>query len=221
MMMTGYNMKKEAFTMIELVLVIVVLGILAAMAMPRLDRDLQQEAADTILSNIRYTQHLALTDDKHRFNDPTWQRAFWRISFENCSGGNIFLTVGTDMDGQGDIDLNEAALDPTNGKPMFWRNTLSCQPGDDLSSSSENIFVGKKNGVTAVTGAGSCAGVQYIGFDHLGRPHVGFTNSGIPDYSSYINTRCTFTFTMSSGPALVINIEPETGYSYIANQLGS
>ena len=214
-------MKRMAFTMIELVLVIVVLGILAALAMPRLDRDLQQEAADTILSNIRYTQHLALTDDKHRFNDPTWQRAFWRITFDNCSGGNLFLTVGTDMDGQGDIDSNEATLDPSNGKPMFWDNGLSCQSGDDLSASSENIFVGKKFGVTAINGSGSCNGVQYIGFDHLGRPHTGFTDSTIPDYSSYINTRCTFTFTMSSGPALVINIEPETGYSYIANQSGS
>ncbi len=220
-MRMGYNMKRMAFTMIELVLVIVVLGILAALAMPRLDRDLQQEAADTILSNIRYTQHLALTDDKHSFNDPAWQRAFWSISFENCSGGNIFLGIGTDMDGEGDTDLTEAALDPTNGKPMFWQNTLSCQSGDDLSSSSENIFIGKKFGVSAVTGGGGCAGVQHIGFDHLGRPHVSFSASSVPNYATYINNTCTFTFTMSSGPALIINIEPETGYAYISDQSGS
>jgi len=55
---------KSAFTMIELILVIVVLGILAALAMPRVDRDSRQEAADNILSAIRYTQHLALMDNK-------------------------------------------------------------------------------------------------------------------------------------------------------------
>jgi len=49
-------MKHSAFTMIELVLVIVVLGILAALAMPRLERDLRQEAKDNLLSAIRYTQ---------------------------------------------------------------------------------------------------------------------------------------------------------------------
>ena len=214
-------MKRNGFTMIELVMVIVVLGILAAFAMPRLDRDLRQEAADTILSSIRYTQHLALIDDKHRFNDPTWQRAFWKITFEQCSGGNIFLSVGTDMDGAGDIDLSEAALDPSNGKPMFWKNTLSCKAGDDLSASSENIFLGKKFGVIGVAGSGACQGIQHVGFDYLGRPHVGFSTSNEPNYATYNTSTCTFTFTMTSGPALVINIEPETGYSYIVGQSGS
>ena len=37
--MKGTPVKKPAFTMIELVFVIVVLGILAALALPRLERD--------------------------------------------------------------------------------------------------------------------------------------------------------------------------------------
>ncbi len=213
--------ERVGFTMIELVMVIVVLGILAALTIPRLDRDLKQEASDTVLSSIRYTQHLALTDNKHRFDTPTWQRAFWKFSVESCSGGDLFLSVGTDMDLQGDIDATEAALDPSNGKPMFWLNTATCAPGDDLTASSENIFLTKKYGLTAIAGGGSCAGVQHIGFDHLGRPHVGFSASNVPDYGSYINTQCTFTFTMSDGDTFTINIEPETGYAYISDQLGS
>ena len=62
--------------MIELVMVIVVLGILAVLAMPRLDRDLRQEAGDNILSAIRYTQHMALMDDVTNPNDNEWQKAF-------------------------------------------------------------------------------------------------------------------------------------------------
>jgi len=221
MTITKLNIKNNAFTMLELVLVIVVLGILAAVAMPNLDRDLKQEAADTILSGIRYTQHLALTDNKQKFNNPTWQRAFWKISFENCSGGGLFMGIGTDMDREGDTDLSEAALDPSNGKPMFWQNTSACSSGSDLSSASENIFLTKKFGVTAVAGSGGCTGVQHLGFDHLGRPHVSFSGSDIPNYASYVSNTCSFIFTMSDNTTVTINIEPETGYAYIANQSGS
>jgi len=214
----GLKMKKPAFTMIELVMVIVVLGILAALAMPRLDRDLEQEAADTVLSKIRYTQHLALLDNKHKFDEAQWQRAFWKISFENCSGGGPFIGIGSDIDYQGDTDLDEAALDPTNGKPIFWVNTDTCDPGDDLSAASEAIFLSKKFGITAVVGTGGCAGLKHIGFDHLGRPHVSFSTSNQPNYASYMNTQCTFTFTMSDSNTFAITIQPETGYAQIVGQ---
>ena len=79
-MKTQYKHKK-AFTMIELVFVIVVLGILAALALPRMDRDLRQEAKDNLLSDICYTQHLALTDNKTNPADPNWQSKLWKITF--------------------------------------------------------------------------------------------------------------------------------------------
>ena len=40
---------KKAFTMVEAVMVIVVMGVLAAVAMPRLESDRRQEAIDQIL----------------------------------------------------------------------------------------------------------------------------------------------------------------------------
>jgi len=211
---------KFAFTMIELVMVIVVLGILASLAMPRLDRDLKQEAADAVLSNIRYTQHLALIDNKHSFSNPQWQRAFWKISFESCAGGGVFLSIGTDIDYQGDTDRNEAALDPINLKPMFWTNTEACTNGGD-NTVSPDIFLTKKYGVTAVNGTQGCNGIQHIGFDHLGRPHVSFSASTTPNYSSYMNSVCRFTFTMSNSETFAIDIRPETGYANIVGQDGS
>jgi len=212
-------MKRSAFTMIELILAIVVISILAMMALPRLDRDLRQEAADSVLSNIRYTQHLALIDDKHKFNESSWQRAFWKISFEACSDGGIFVGMGTDMDYEGDTDKEEAALDPSNGKPMFWMNTSACKGGGD-STVSSNIFLTKKFGISSVVGTGGCGG-KHIGFDHLGRPHVNFTASTTPDSASYMKTACNFKFTLSNGDAFDISIQPESGYAHIVGQEGS
>jgi type II secretory pathway pseudopilin PulG len=213
--------------MIELVFVIVVIGIIAAVAIPRYDRDLKQEAADTVLSYIRYTQHLALRDFREQTLDRTiggvtrsaaqWQRSFWKITFESCSDGAIYIGVGSDKDYQGDTDRTEAALDPGNGLPIWWINTSPCKNGGDTTVS-PNIFITKKFGVTQVQGSGSCANLKHLGFDQLGRPHVSFSGSTAPDYSSYVTTACIYTFTMSDGDTFSITISPETGYSFITTQ---
>ena len=224
----GFKMKRMAFTTIELVLVIVVLGILSALAMPRLERDLKQEAADSILSNIRYTQHLALTDNKHMFNDAKWQQKFWRIVFSTCTGNDRYFMVGTDADMESSsnafFDQSEAALDPSTGKPLFWTNGQDCSSGGD-GTVSEEVFISKKYGITTVTSSGSCSNTAnsmgHIGFDNLGRPHYGFSSSTQPNYSSIITSKCIFTFTLSDGDTFSIDIEPETGYAYISDQENS
>ena len=205
--------------MIELVFVIVVLGILAVYAMPRLDRDRVQEASDAVLSNIRYTQHLALLDNKQKFDDNQWQREFWRIQFESCAASSgFFFSIGSDLDHDGSLDQSETALDPAESKPLFWTNTSSCSSGGD-GSVSENVFLSKKFGVSSVAGTGGCNGIQYIAFDHLGRPHTaGFTTSSVPNNTSYMNSQCTFTFTMENGDTFGITIQPETGYAQIVGQ---
>ena len=218
-------MRRLAFTMLELVLVIVVLGILASLAMPRLDRDVKQEAADSILSNIRYTQHLALTDNKHKFDKAKWQQRFWRIVFSTCTGDNRYFMIGTDdnMESSSNafFDQSEAALDPRTGKPLFWTNGQDCSNGGD-GNVSEEVFISKKYGITTVLSSGSCGNTAksmgHIGFDNLGRPHYGFSNSGQPNYASIITTKCTFTFTMSDGDTFAIDIQPETGYASIVGQ---
>ena len=213
--------RKSAFTMLELVFVIIVLGILASLVMPRLERDLKQEAADNILSNIRYTQHRAILDYKHAFNKPKWQQRFWKIMFAPCLNGELFYRVGSDdnMSSTGLFTKNEAAIDPTNGKPMYWANNDDCSNGGD-GTVSKNIFISNKYGVTAVDTTG-CNNVSHIGFDHLGRLHQSFGASTSANYSSYVDASCRFTFTMSDGDTFSIDIEPETGYAQIVGQLGS
>ncbi len=214
-------MKKPAFTMIELVFVIVVFGILAALALPRLDRDLKQEAENSILSNIRYTQHLALMSSKQQFDTPTWEQRYWKIMFGTCTGTDRFYMIGSDdiANGNGFFTQAEAALDPTSGKPMFWTNATDCSTGGDSTVSSQ-IFISKKFGIDTVNFTGGCSTAHYIGFDNLGRPHVNFGASTKPDQSSYMNADCniTFHFEDTSLSTFSIIILRETGFAYIDGQ---
>jgi len=229
--MRYFNIKnRPAFTMIELIMVIIVLGILASLALPRLERDLSQEAADNILADIRYTQHLALVDDMHEFDDPKWQQKFWRIVFSSCDNNKKhYYMIGSDSN-KGDANnaffaQDEAAIDPANGKPMFGDAGLCANDGSAAVSS--RIFITKKYGITAVAFTGGCNGTangsggDHIGFDHLGRPHHAFSALTTPTYDGYMSQRCVMTFTLSNGKSFKINIEPETGYAFIDGQTGS
>jgi len=225
-----YKTKQAAFTMLELIMVIVVLGILAALALPRMERDIRQEAADNILSAIRFTQHMALMDnviDTTSANRLKWQRRFWRWGKEGCSDNGIFYYVGSDKDVEGniDVDKSEAAIDPTNGMVMMGQNNKPCE--SDLSAqifaapavrASPNIFLTKKYGIKEndTKLVAQCPGnTLSIGFDYLGRPHRGFEDSIIPDYSTIMETDCNLTFEFEDGsPDLVITIEKETGRAY-------
>jgi prepilin-type N-terminal cleavage/methylation domain-containing protein len=85
---------KKAFTMLELVFVIVVIGILAAVIIPNTRTNPVQEGAIQLLSHIRYTQHLAMMDDKYDATNATWFRDRWQIRFSSTSysiaSGNTF-----------------------------------------------------------------------------------------------------------------------------------
>jgi len=199
----------KAFTMIELVFVIVVLGILAALALPRMDRDLRQEAKDNILAAIRYTQHLALNDNKTDPSDPNWQKKLWKITF-STSNDNLanFYTISSDTNTNNTVDRNETAVDPSNGKYMFTDD--STIDNDE----SLNIFIGKTYGVYNITFSGGCSNAHpEIAFDHFGRPHND-VNNATNNYSQYMDLNCTINvdFKDDSIANLNINIATETGY---------
>ena len=208
--------------MIELVMVIVVLGILASLAMPRMERDSRQEAGDNILSAIRYTQHMALMDDKTNPNSATWQRALWQIRFSN-SGNEWWYTIASNNDLNNNLDQNESAIDPANGHYMHSGNATID------SDESPNIFLTKKYGINNVT-INDCTNQSnvlgmpnHIAFDYMGRPHRSVTQGGNHDFRTYINSMdCVLTFSFESGEDnLIIRIARETGYAQIVDQNAS
>jgi len=171
--------------MLELVFVIVVLGILAAMAIPRMDRDLRQGAKDNILAAISLTQHIALVDNKTNPTDNNWQANLWKISFQP-DGSYYTVSTGSNF-----------AVDPGNGNLM-----------DGGTNASKNTFIGKKYGVESVS-----QDCNPIAFDHLGRPFTG-TISG-STYAGYMGSDCDITikFIDDDITDLIITVAPETGYA--------
>lgn len=220
-------MKRTAFTMFELVMAIVVLGIVASLALPRLESDTSQEAGDSILSAIRYTQSLALSDNVTDPSNPNWQRKFWRFGVRTCTGSDIFYYIGSDKDAEGNIDQNEAAIDLSNDKRLLATAGSDCSSGSS-NGVSGNIFLSHKYGIKDTNMFSTCSAAggnqaRYIGFDYLGRPHVGFSGSTAPDFSTLLTRDCNiiFKFINNNIPDLIITVKKETGYAYIVGQNGS
>ena len=208
-----------AFTMIELVMVIVVLGILAALAIPRFDRDVRQEAAANILSAIRYTKHMALIDNKADPRINNWQRALWAIRFTVSSTDldATYYTIATDDSRNGSISKKESAIDPSNGKYFYNSSgSFSSRANDE----SPNIFIGHKYGINSINFSGGCSNSnKHIAFDYFGRLHNGI-GSATNDYATYQNQDCNITlgFQSSGVDDISIIIEKQTGHTYIDGQ---
>ena len=208
------NMKRRAFTLFELMVVVIVMGILMAMALPRMERDNRQEAADHILSAIQYTQQLALVDNKTS-TDNNWQMELWAIRFTvGANYENTYYTIGTDEDNSTVISKSEAAVDPANGKYLFNTSGAFATMSKDESP---NAFIGHNYGIDDINFAGGCANNSHVAFDHLGRPYTGI-GSATNNYRQYMTSDCNITFSfISNDENLTFVVEKQTGHTYIQN----
>lgn len=213
---------KKAFTMMEIVIVIVIIGILAAVIMPRTSSNKLAEAAVQLISHIRYTQHLALVDDKFKFSDDIWYKKRWQILFSNSDNGKWSYTIFSDTLGNstGNPDPSEVAVNPSNNaKKLSGGNSGTNIIHYNDADASNELNIGMEYGITNVTLSNTCKFYtsQRIAFDHLGRPLKGaFHNylSAYPASSRLITSQCLITLNSSEG-TITIAIEPETGYAHI------
>lgn len=222
---------KKAFTMIELVFVLVVIGILAATIIPSTRTNPVQEAAIQLLSHIRYTQHLAIVDDTYDSNDNNWYKKRWQIVFINSSKANnrYAYTIYSDSTGgsTGDPNIDEIAHNPQNSSQLMTGGSSGGEAKLGYNHSDfpgmRKLNLGMSYGIEDVIFASECSvsGSKRIAFDYLGRPikgklggASGSGNSTAYEDDNLIQDDCDITITDGIESA-IIRIKRETGYATI------
>lgn len=209
-------MKRFAFTMLELIFVIVVIGILAILMIPNFNPDPLQQAAEQVARHIRYTQHLAMIDDKFNDKNATWQSGRWQIHFEDDSsdaGQKIYIIYNNKNHDTNEND-DELAHDPLTGQLMRGANSkLMTAPFKYM----DELMLSRKYGIENVIFSDSChyAGASLtsnrILFDNLGRPYYYSVSSDTTPFNYKLQSNCNITLTHQDGNA-TITVAPETGY---------
>ena len=226
---------KKAFTMIELVIVIVVIGIIAMVTIPKYDQNRVLIAAQQIASHIRYAQHLAMIDNRTNLiakpaplpatdpNGDQWWRERWTIAFtRNINGNRWGYSIYSDFSRNGSLNSpNEVAPDPQN--PNRLLTAASNIPAIPANRINNKLNIGKTYGIRNVTFSGGCAqnGNQAISFDEKGRPFLNASTTTVGARANpsvgRIARRCEINIgdgdtNATSTNVAKICIEVETGY---------
>ncbi|MEF3191858.1 MAG: type II secretion system GspH family protein [Campylobacterales bacterium] len=219
--------QRNAFTLLELIVIVVLIAILVAVAAMRYEKpDELREAAQQILRHIRYTQHLAMQENKFDPQDARYLanpgqdgtkkgmffRERWHIRFYSNSG-TYYYAITSDRDREGNIDVTthiEPAIN-SQTKLILYR------------ASSDDAQYDPKMNLTLSYSIASLAStcnrsptITELFFDHYGRPYTDVSASTTEPYMNLLTTDCNLTLTHSSGRRAIITIKPETGYSFIS-----
>lgn len=213
---------KYAFTMLELVLVVVVIGIISAVMVPRINNTQIDKAAQQIINHMRYTQHLAMMDNQFDPDDPDWYKKRWQIRFQytGSSPRKQYYTIYSDKDTNDNYAQNEIAKNPLNPRQYLTGDKTY---NTKVITKEMNLYDTYKIKGVSFLGcvAGGVSNSQRIAFDYVGRPIVknlyaldNVYNNGNED--RLVDRACTLKITDTNNQKIYIAIEPETGYVHLS-----
>lgn len=210
--------KIEAFSLLELVIVMVVIGILLSITAINFKNDDLIRAANQVASHIRYTQFLALSDDRFNPEDENWFKARWQMYFTKTVAGKkvLYYSIFSDSGGYGgNPDGKEIAKNPLNPAKVL---SVS-HAGISTINPTDELDLMAKFGLNDVEFLEGCShsGSTRISFDNLGRPFKGNLARITNSTQNLITTTCRIRLTHQNGDCIYINIEPITGLLSISD----
>ncbi|TKX28570.1 prepilin-type N-terminal cleavage/methylation domain-containing protein [Campylobacter estrildidarum] len=225
------KLTSKAFTLIELVLVIFILGIIISITNINIKKDRLMLGAKQILSDIYYVRNLAMIQESFRNSDfavakKEWYKSRWQLYFIKSAATDYEQTYTIFLDKNGDgnanlgkTDINidrEIAIDILNPKKLMNSGQSGVIDKDDKKATKRfNVF--KTFDIEKVDFKGSCSGSTRIVFDKLGRLYSPLKNSK----SVYDKTlaksgkNCIIRLTSKFKHQVCIVIDPLSGYAYI------
>jgi prepilin-type N-terminal cleavage/methylation domain-containing protein len=151
-----HSMDRKGFTLIELIMVMVLLGIMAAVVVPRLGNMTTTNAAAfpaKLRADIRYAQNLAMTRGKRT-----------RVYFNGTGPAPVTApaqgySVGIDNSGTGNCSSFTLASDPAGGGNMLVTLNTGMYTGITIPAPSITCLEYDSLGRPYACGAGACATV--------------------------------------------------------------
>ena len=213
---------KKAFTLLELILVVIVVGILSVAIVPRLHDNALRKAAEQIIFHLNYTRHLAMMDNRFSSDDTMWYKTRWQLLFSNCRGDKdtCAYSVFSDWTGHhtGNPDAQELAVNPLNRNQRLsggMSGNLLIKYNQKEATKSLNI--GQKYQINKVKMLHCGSSARRVAFDYLGRPVMGNLATMSRPYRQgrLLQNRCEMTLINRDGEQITILIEPETGYIHL------
>lgn len=188
----------KAFTLLELVIVIVATSILSVFFIPQFYNNSLLDATMQVVRHIKHTQHLALNDARYMHTDKLWYKSMWRISFrsKNC------YVVSSNTDYDKNYDRLESAHDPIDRLLLY--SNVECE---EEQTDTKWMFLESYYSIDMITFSKACGSNRFIAFDHQGRPHKSLKNS-----HDLLKNKCIITIYQKENKA-EITIRPETGYT--------
>jgi len=218
----------KAFTILELLVVILLISILSVMVAQRLPDDHLRTAADQVISHIRYTQHLAMIDNKYDPEVEDWYKERWQIFFSKSSDTELgdawaYTIFSDDFTHTGKPDPSEIAVNPEDHTKRLTGGYTSGASGIEYSdeNATKALNIGRQYGIADVvfTNCGSTA--KRIAFDSTGRPYHGDLSNATSPYDKLLTTQCQISLCLTScntaqeDEKITIAVEAETGYVHI------
>lgn len=193
---------RYAFTMLEIVFVIMLVGIISFLAVPDFNDNTLRRAADQVISHIRYTQHLAMMDNKFvpnqdmsQYTNATqkrkeaqyWYKGRWQILFFNVNGetpANSFTayTIFSDSPNTGNNSNYDG--NPNQSAGFQEVSTNPENPDKYLIGANHSSFTIGDEHITESLNLNTTYGVELVLFENscgnMNSHRLAFDNTGRP-----------------------------------------